>query len=260
MSQGIKGGNSRAQQWRRFGIAQCVGYRRQCFDGSDHVLLIPSVVAYAGNFGVAAVKEASTPALDAGVVLSAMPADADALSPLPSDDLGAQFIDYPSHLVSRNPRILNSWPEAFFHKHIAMTNAASLHLDAYFSCTRVRNFTLDNFEIAAWLRNLCHFHWCYSNFGSCHNFSFEFSADIYFTMRPVGLIPSEQHVRVPERPIGHKLFFERVGTADGLSILQPPQWPAANTLGIFVLAGRLLRQTKISETGRTKWCESPLRL
>jgi len=34
-------------------------------------------------------------------------------------------------------------------------------------------------------------------------------------MRPFGRIPSEQHVRFPERPTGHKLFFERVGTADG---------------------------------------------
>src|SRR5260370_26700345 len=92
------------------------------------------------------------------VVLPSMPAYTHALAYLPSTHTGANFINYASDFVSRNPRILNSRPEAFFHKHIAMTNAASLHLDAYFSCTRVRNLTLDNFEIAAWLRNLCYFH------------------------------------------------------------------------------------------------------
>ncbi len=40
-------------------------------------------------------------------------------------------------------------------------------------------------------------------------------ADIDFIMRPFGRALSGQHVRFPERPTGHKIFFERMGTADG---------------------------------------------
>src|SRR6266481_5452952 len=185
MSQRVKGRDPRAQKGPCFSIAKYVRYRRERFDRSDHVLLISSVVADACNFGVAAVKEVSTPAFETRVVLPSMPAHTHALAYLPSSHTGANFIDYASDFVSRNPRILNSRPEAFLHKHIAMTNAASLHLDAYFSCTRVRNLTLDNFEIAAWLRNLCHFHWRYSHFCSCHNSSFEFSVVVtWSTGRP----------------------------------------------------------------------------
>jgi hypothetical protein len=56
-SQGIESGNSRAQKRRCFGGAECVRYRRQCFDGSDHVLLVSPVVAKAGKLRVGAVKE-----------------------------------------------------------------------------------------------------------------------------------------------------------------------------------------------------------
>src|SRR5215471_19154778 len=116
VSQSIKRGDSRAQQRACFGIAKCVWYGRQCFDGSNHVFLISAVVVDACNFGVAAVKEASTSALETGVVPAAVPTHADTLSFLPSGDLGTKFIDYACNFVPRNPRILNSRPEAFFHK------------------------------------------------------------------------------------------------------------------------------------------------
>src|SRR5713101_6411481 len=129
--QSVKGRDSRTQQRSRFDIAECVGYRRQRFDGSDHVLLVSTVVADASNFRVTAVQEASSPAFGTGVVLPAMPADADTLSLLPSGDLGAQFIDDACDFVPRNPRILNSRPEAFFYKYVAVANSAGLYLDAY---------------------------------------------------------------------------------------------------------------------------------
>src|SRR5260370_10690900 len=62
MSQRVKGRDPRAQKGPCFSIAKYVRYRRERFDRSDHVLLISSVVADACNFGVAAVKEVSTPA------------------------------------------------------------------------------------------------------------------------------------------------------------------------------------------------------
>jgi hypothetical protein len=156
VSQGVKDRDSRTKQRRCFGVAQRVGYYRQCFDGSDHVLLIAPVVADTRNFGVAAVKEACTPAFETRVVLPAMPPDANALSPLPSGDLGAQLIDDACHFVPRHPRILNSRPEAFFHEYVTVANATCLHSNAHFSRTRFGNLTLNYFEACSRFRNLGH--------------------------------------------------------------------------------------------------------
>src|SRR5271169_4559963 len=145
--QRVKGCDSGTQQRSRFGIAECVGYRRQRFDGSDHVLLVSTVVADARNLRVTAVQDASAPAFGTCVVLPAMPADADTLSLLPSGDPGAQFIDDACHFVPRNPRILNARPEAFFYKYVAVADAARLHLDEHLSRARVRNFALDDLQI-----------------------------------------------------------------------------------------------------------------
>src|SRR5215468_10176458 len=94
VSQSIKRGDSRAQQRACFGITECVWYRRQCVDGSDHVFLISPVVADTCDFGVTTIEEASTPTFDTRVVSPAIPADANTLSLLPSGDLCAKFIDH----------------------------------------------------------------------------------------------------------------------------------------------------------------------
>src|SRR4029077_5909741 len=173
VSQGVKGRDSGTKQRRCFGVAQRVGYFRQCVDGSDHVLLIAPVVADTRNFGVAAVKVASTPAFETRVVLPAMPADANALSPLPSGDLGAQLIDDACHLVPRHPRILDSRPEAFFHENVTVANTTGLHSNAHLSRTRFGNLALNYFETCSRLRNLCHLHRSYCD-SCCHESSFEF--------------------------------------------------------------------------------------
>src|SRR4029077_3109465 len=175
VSQGVKGRDSGTKQRRCFGVAQRVGYFRQCVDGSDHVLLIAPVVADTRNFGVAAVKVASTPAFETRVVLPAMPADANALSPLPSGDLGAQLIDDACHLVPRHPRILDSRPEAFFHENVTVANTTGLHSNAHLSRTRFGNLALNYFETCSRLRNLCHLHRSYCDC-CCHEPSFEIPA------------------------------------------------------------------------------------
>jgi hypothetical protein len=100
----------------------------------------------------------SATAFETRVVVAAIPADADPLSLLPSGDLGAQFIDDAGNFVARNPRILNSRPEAFFHKHVAVANAAGLYSDPDLSSFWRRNLALDNLEIRARFRNLRRFH------------------------------------------------------------------------------------------------------
>ena len=89
-------------------------------------MLISSVEGDAGNSGVTAVKEASTPAFDTSVVVPAMPANTDALALGPCSDTSAELVDDAGNFVTGNARILNSGPEAFFHKQIAVAGAASV--------------------------------------------------------------------------------------------------------------------------------------
>src|SRR5215469_13049779 len=174
VSQRIESSDSSTQQRSRFGIAECIWYRRQCFDRSDHVLLISSVVANACHFGVLAIKEASTPAFDTGVVLPAMPSHADALPFLPSGNFAAQCIDDARNSVPRNPRILNSRPEAFLHKHIAVADTTSLYLDQDLSRARLRNFPFDNLELPTRFGDLRRSHRCGRYSCGCHNSSKNF--------------------------------------------------------------------------------------
>src|SRR5712692_5675318 len=104
-----------------------------------------------------------------------MPADANALSPLPSSDLGAQFIDDACHFVPRHPRILNSRPEAFFHEYVTVANTTGLHSNAHLSPTRFGNLAFNYFETCSRLRNLCHLHRSYCDC-CCHEPSFEVPA------------------------------------------------------------------------------------
>ena len=180
MPQRVVGGDSSAQQRRRFGVLQTFRYRRQRLHGSHHVLLVSTVIADAANFQVPAIAEISAPALPTRVVLAAVPADADTLPLLPCGNTVAHFIDDACHFMSGNARILNSRPQAFFREHVTVANAAGLHLDPHLSCIRLRNLALDDLEICSGFGNLrhlhlCHLHWYYSV--GCHKFSYEFSVE-----------------------------------------------------------------------------------
>ena len=131
-------------------------------------MLVSAVIADARNFHVHAIAKISAAAVTTRIVMAPVPADADALSLLPLGNTGAQFIDDARDFVSWNARILNSWPGAFFREHVTVANAAGLYLDAHFSCNRIRNLALDDFEIGSWLGDLGCFHWCYSDFCGGH--------------------------------------------------------------------------------------------
>ena len=77
-----------------------------------------------------------------------------------SGTMGAEFIDYSGDFVSGNAWILNAGPLAFFGEHVAVANAASLHLDAHLSCARRGNFAFDDLEIGSRLGNFRRLHWC----------------------------------------------------------------------------------------------------
>ena len=69
--------------------------------------------------------------------------------------------------------ILNSWPLAFFCKHIAVANTAGANLDAHLPPAWLRNLALDDLEIGSRFRNLRHLHGRDSGTHRCHDPSFE---------------------------------------------------------------------------------------
>jgi hypothetical protein len=46
--------------------------------------------------------------------VAAVPPDTDVLPAFPTNDTGADVVDYARNLVARNPRIANAWKVAFF--------------------------------------------------------------------------------------------------------------------------------------------------
>ena len=87
-----------------------------------------------GIFQIPAITKISAPALATGVVVAAVPADADTLPLLPLSNTGAYFIDDAGDFMSWNAGILNSGPAAFFREHVTVADTAGLHLDAHLSC------------------------------------------------------------------------------------------------------------------------------
>src|SRR6266481_8986392 len=76
----IVGGNAGTEQRRGFGGVERIWHLREGFDGSDHVLRVAAVKIETGDFLLRAVGKIAPAAVEASVVLSAVPADADALA------------------------------------------------------------------------------------------------------------------------------------------------------------------------------------
>src|SRR5215469_12189419 len=100
----------------------------------------------------------------------AMPADADPLSLLPQRDIGADLVDASGNLVTWHARILNSWPQAFFYQHVAVADAARVHLDTNLPAPRLRDRTLDNFKISTGFADLNRYHRRPLSVGSGRNY------------------------------------------------------------------------------------------
>ena len=139
-------------------------------------MLIAAVIADAGNFQIAAIAKISAPALATGVVLPAMPTDADPLPLLPRGNIFTDFIDDARHFVSGNAGILNSGPQSLFREYVAVANATGLHLDAHMPCSWFGNCALDDLEVSSGAGNLRDFHLCHLHgydSACCHNSSSE---------------------------------------------------------------------------------------
>ena len=90
--------------------------------------------------------------------MSAVPTHADALTGFPESDVWADSIDASGDLVSGNARILQAWPDAFFHQSIAVADAAGFDFDANLTAGGLGDGALDQFEISAWFADLNRFH------------------------------------------------------------------------------------------------------
>src|SRR5262245_35689319 len=126
----------------------------------NHVLGVPAIEIYAGDFPVDAHREIASPAVVTSETVSTVPTDANALTRFPGGDTAADCIETSRDLMTWHTRVLESWPPTFFHKHVAMANAAHLHLHPHLSGTGLRNVALDELPFATRFANLRQFHFC----------------------------------------------------------------------------------------------------
>ena len=135
-------------------------------------MLISAVIADPRHFPIAAIAKIPLPALETRAVVAAVPSNADALPLLPRGHASSKFIDDARDFVSGNARVIDAG-ETVLCKHVTVAHTAGLNLDAHLPCIGIWNVALDNFEIGARLRNLSRLHWCYCEFCSCHDASYE---------------------------------------------------------------------------------------
>jgi hypothetical protein len=114
VAQGVVSGDSGAKQRSGFGWIETIGNAGYRFDGRDHELFKAAVVGETSDVAAFAIGEISGAAGGASVVLSAMPAYADAIAFRPGGDTGADLVDDAGDFVAGNARI-SGRPETLFH-------------------------------------------------------------------------------------------------------------------------------------------------
>jgi hypothetical protein len=99
-------------------------------------------------------KEITASARIAVPAVSAVPADSDPLAHRPASDAWTDCINYSSDLMSRDARILDTRPESFLCKRIAVADATGFDLDSHPPGVRLWNFSFDNLKGAIRFSNL----------------------------------------------------------------------------------------------------------
>src|SRR4029077_8144684 len=100
----------------------------------------------AGDFLLRAVGKIAAPAVEARVVLSAVPADADALALLPIGDARTEVGNDAGDFVAGRTRVGQAGPVPVFDQTVAEADAAGLHVDADLAGAGLRDFALLEFE------------------------------------------------------------------------------------------------------------------
>jgi len=139
VAKSVKGSDASAEKRGGLYGIEPVRHLRNGFCGGDHVFGIAAVVGDATDFLVDTIDEIAAAAWQAGSVMAAVPADADALALLPNGDARADFIDNAGDFVAGRTRIGYAGPEAVLDEVVAEADAARLHADADLSCGRLGN-------------------------------------------------------------------------------------------------------------------------
>src|SRR5258706_6526829 len=106
-----------------------VCHLRQRFKGRVHVLGVAAVVVDASDFKLHAVAEIAAAAVEAGIVLPAVPAHADALTLLPRGDTWAELGDYAGDFVAGRTRGGQARPQPGLDQYVAGANNPGLQPD-----------------------------------------------------------------------------------------------------------------------------------
>src|SRR5690349_3336065 len=160
IAQCVVDGNSRTKQRCSIFGGKIVGNASHCFLPRKHVLLISAIEMNSRDFRIAAVDEIPAAARVTHKAMPAVPAYPHAIATLPHGDIFAHSVDTPRNLVPWRTRILQSpqGPMPFFDNRVTVTDPTGLDLDAYLSASRLRNRSLNNFEITSGTRKLDGFH------------------------------------------------------------------------------------------------------
>src|SRR5207249_1058405 len=164
MAQRVEYGDARAHERPGFLRRQFIRNRRQRRRRRDHMLGIPAVEIDARDLAIGAHCEIAAPALFALEAMSTVPPDTDAPTLFPASDAAADRIDPPGDFMARHTGILNPGPETFFDEHVAVANAARLHLHANLSRARLRDVAFYQFPISAWFADLRRLHCIHNSF------------------------------------------------------------------------------------------------
>ena len=103
-----------AQQRSSFRRIESIGNARYSLDWRDHIFLIATVEIKSSDCAFLAVRKIAGAAGRAGIVLSAMPANANAISLFPGGHTRTDLINYAGDFVTRHARKLETRPESVF--------------------------------------------------------------------------------------------------------------------------------------------------
>jgi len=135
--------NARAHERTRFLSGQFIRNRSQSRRWRNNVLGVPTVEVKPGDLSIDAHGEITAPAQLAYETVSAMPADADALTFLPGRNTVTECIDVSCDFMTRHTGILKPGPETFLDQRIAMANAARFDFHAHLPNSWLGNIAFD---------------------------------------------------------------------------------------------------------------------
>jgi hypothetical protein len=162
--QSVERGYSRAHQRPGIHCADLIRYQCQRNCRRHHVLRVAAVTGDARDRTIYQ-TQIEVPAA-AGIAISTVPAEptyADAVADLPAFHAVAQRIHHARDFVPGNARILNTGKQSLLREHIAVTDAAGLHLQAHIAPAGLRNFAFDDFKRPVGFGNLHYAHLCHDS-------------------------------------------------------------------------------------------------